>query len=347
MLHAISASEGKTPSHARQAYLGWLEDIETSFEPKEQYLIPILQSVQEKASYLPPEAMQAVARHLRIPESKVYGVASFYAQFHFEPRGKHTITICRGTACHVRGASRLVEEMETHLGIKAGGTTEDLFYTLESVACVGACALAPLVVIDEKAHGRQTPTSLKKTVNKMRGGPPKTKEQKKQTATEEVAQVDVKPTGSAEEKTTKKKAVKKTTKKKAAKKTTKKKAAKKTTKKKAAKKTTKKKAAKKTTKKKAAKKTTKKKAAKKTTKKKAAKKDDQEEGSQEDDQEGSQENDQEEGSQEDDQKGSQENDQEEGSQEDDQKGSQEDDQEEGSQEDDQKSRKKSHQEDNP
>ena len=146
----------------------WIEKLDKNFESKPQYLIPILQFIQSDAGYLAPEAMQAAARYLRISESKVYGVASFYAQFYFEPRGKHTLTICRGTACHVRGSARLVEEMEKHLDVEAGGTTKDLDFTLETVACVGACALAPLVVVDKKAHGRQTPNSLKKVVDEVR-----------------------------------------------------------------------------------------------------------------------------------------------------------------------------------
>jgi len=146
----------------------WIEKIGKNFESKPQYLIPILQFIQSDAGYLPEEAMQATARFLRISDGKVFGVASFYAQFFFEPRGKHILTICRGTACHVRGSARLVEEMEKHLDVEAGGTTKDLSFTLETVACVGACALAPLVVVDKKAHGRQTPTSLKKVVGEVR-----------------------------------------------------------------------------------------------------------------------------------------------------------------------------------
>jgi NADH-quinone oxidoreductase subunit E len=146
----------------------WIEKIGKNFDSKPQYLIPILQFIQSDAGYLAPEAMQAAARFLRISESKVYGVASFYAQFYFEPRGKHILTICRGTACHVRGSARLVEEMEKHLDVEAGGTTKDMAFTLETVACVGACALAPLVVVDKKAHGRQTPNSLKKVVDEVK-----------------------------------------------------------------------------------------------------------------------------------------------------------------------------------
>jgi NADH:ubiquinone oxidoreductase subunit E len=178
----------------------WIEKIGKNFEAKPQYLIPILQFIQSDAGFLAPEAMQAAARFLRISESKVYGVASFYAQFYFEPRGKHTLTICRGTACHVRGSARLVEEMEKHLNVEAGGTTKDLDFTLETVACVGACALAPLVVVDKKAHGRQTPTSLKKVVDEIRN-PQKKPAAKKAEPAKKPAPLKAKP----KKKTTRKK----------------------------------------------------------------------------------------------------------------------------------------------
>jgi NADH-quinone oxidoreductase subunit E len=169
----LSAEKVPAGGLSMEAIEGWVSKIAASFDPKPQYLIPVLQYVQGDCGYLPPEAMRATAQFLKVPESKVFGVASFYAQFHFEPRGKHTLTICRGTACHVRGSARLVEEMEKHLDVVAGGTTGDMSFTLETVACVGACALAPLVVVDEKAHGRQTPTSLKKVVDAIRGPAPK------------------------------------------------------------------------------------------------------------------------------------------------------------------------------
>ena len=146
----------------------WIEKIGNNFEPKPQYLIPILQFIQSDAGYLPEEAMQAAARFLRISDSKVFGVASFYAQFFFEPRGKHILTICRGTACHVRGSARLVEEMEKHLDVEAGGTTEDMSFSLETVACFGACALAPVVVINDQVYRQQTAVSLKKMVGDIR-----------------------------------------------------------------------------------------------------------------------------------------------------------------------------------
>jgi NADH-quinone oxidoreductase subunit E len=148
----------------------WVGRIAKKFEARSQYLIPILQFIQAEAGFLAPDAMRAASQYLKVPASKVYGVASFYAQFYFEPRGKNIVTICRGTACHVRGSIRLVDELSKHLGIEAGGTTQDMLFTMETVACVGACALAPLVVINGNAHGRQTPTSLKKLADGIRGG---------------------------------------------------------------------------------------------------------------------------------------------------------------------------------
>ncbi len=144
---------------------GWPEKIAEKFTPDPRYLIPILQFIQSESGYLSPQAMQAAARYLRISESKVYGVASFYAQFHFEPRGRNKVTVCRGTACHVRGSGRLLADLEKHLGVAAGGTTGDLKFTLETVACFGACALAPVAVVNGRVHGRQSSASLKKLVD--------------------------------------------------------------------------------------------------------------------------------------------------------------------------------------
>ena len=146
----------------------WREKIARQFQPEAQYLVPILQYVQSEAGYLSREAMQAIGRHLGIPEGKVYGVASFYAQFHFAPRGRNTVTVCRGTACHVRGSVRLVEELEDFLDVKSGGTTADLEFTIEEVSCVGACALAPVVLINNRVHRQQTRSSLKQLVQRVR-----------------------------------------------------------------------------------------------------------------------------------------------------------------------------------
>ena len=146
----------------------WRKQIADQFESRPEYLIPILQFIQEDAGFLPPESMLATARHIRIPESKVYGVASFYAQFNFEPQGEHRITICRGTACHVKGSGRIETEMSGYMGVPPGGTTDDLLFTLEAVACVGACALAPVVVVSGEVHADQSVASVKKIVDKLR-----------------------------------------------------------------------------------------------------------------------------------------------------------------------------------
>ena len=145
----------------------WQKKIASKFDSRPQYLIPVLQYVQNEEGYLPPEAMSAAANHLGVSESKVYGVASFYAQFHFEPRGKHIVTICRGTACHVRGSAGIPQDLEKKLGIKAGETTKDLEYSIETVACFGSCALAPVVVADTKVHGRQTSASASRLVEQL------------------------------------------------------------------------------------------------------------------------------------------------------------------------------------
>jgi NADH:ubiquinone oxidoreductase subunit E len=137
-----------------------LEQILSRHGRERSDLIPILQEVQGRFSYLPEEAMRGVAKFLRLSESNIYGVATFYAQFKFSPTGRQIVKVCRGTACHVRGGTKILEEVEKQLGIKAGGTTEDLEYSLETIACFGSCALAPVVVIDQNVYGRMTTTKV-------------------------------------------------------------------------------------------------------------------------------------------------------------------------------------------
>ena len=138
-----------------------LEEIFAGYKGKSEELIPILQKVQEEFRYLPADAMMKVARFLRIPESTVFGVSTFYAQFKLTPLGKKIVKICRGTACHVRGGEKILEETEKQLGVKAGEVTEDLEWTLETIACFGACALAPVMVIDKDVHGRMVTSKVK------------------------------------------------------------------------------------------------------------------------------------------------------------------------------------------
>ena len=137
-----------------------LDEILSHYSGKKEELIPILQEAQEQFGYLPPEVMLEIAKFLRLPESTVFGVSTFYAQFKFSPTGKKKVRLCRGTACHVRGAPRILEEVEKYLGIKPGETTKDLEYSLETIACFGSCALAPVMVVDDNVYGRMTPKKV-------------------------------------------------------------------------------------------------------------------------------------------------------------------------------------------
>jgi len=127
-------------------------------------VIPLLQKVQETFGYLPQEAIGGVARLLKMSESEIFGVATFYAQFRFTRPGDHTIKVCLGTACHVRGGSQIMETIERELDVKAGGTTEDFKFGLERVACFGSCALAPVLVVDDKVYGRLSTSKTKEII---------------------------------------------------------------------------------------------------------------------------------------------------------------------------------------
>jgi NADH:ubiquinone oxidoreductase subunit E len=132
-------------------------------------LVNILHDLQAEFRYLTEPAMQAAASHLGLPRAQVYGVATFYQGFHTEPRGEHTCTVCMGTACHVRGAPRLMEQLERDTGVGAGGTTADLSLNVEEVSCVGACAIGPLVILDGDTHGHMTADGLSRLVTKLLG----------------------------------------------------------------------------------------------------------------------------------------------------------------------------------
>jgi NADH-quinone oxidoreductase subunit E len=131
-----------------------------SYAEQRGNLIPILQMVQETLKYLPPQAIKIVADHLQILECEVYGVATFYNQFRFHPPGKHPIKICLGTACHVRGGDIILENFERKLEIHSGETTPDREFSIDKVACVGCCALAPVAIIDETVHGHMAPSKV-------------------------------------------------------------------------------------------------------------------------------------------------------------------------------------------
>jgi len=135
---------------------GQIDNILSRHTGDKSELIPILQETQEKFRYLPSEAMQEISRFLHIPESAVFGVSTFYAQFKLVPSGRRIVRVCRGTACHVRGGARILREVERRLGLKPGETTDDLEYTLETVACIGACALAPTMTVEKETYGQMT-----------------------------------------------------------------------------------------------------------------------------------------------------------------------------------------------
>ena len=130
------------------------------FNRKRENLVPILQQVQDELGYLPREAMLEVAQFLRVPEVDVYGVVTFYNQFRLKPPGKHSIRVCLGTACHMKGGYILLDAWKRRLGIGRGETTQDREFDLDTVACVGCCAMAPVNVVDKKAEGRISPTRV-------------------------------------------------------------------------------------------------------------------------------------------------------------------------------------------
>ena len=135
---------------------------------RRETLIPILQAVQGAFGYLPEDGLDIIARHIGISVAKVYGVATFYNQFRLMPVGKHTIRVCRGTACHVRGSKAVLESFSSMLDIEAGETTPDGEFTLETVACLGACSIAPVVTVDEHFHGALQHRNVGKVLEQYR-----------------------------------------------------------------------------------------------------------------------------------------------------------------------------------
>lgn len=141
-----------------------LSRIFSQFKGNSQELIPIMQKVQEDFGYLPKESMDSIANFACVPVSKAYGVATFYTMFRFKPIGKKHVCVCRGTACHVRGADQILDQIKRDLKLEEGETSEDGEYSLETVACIGCCALAPVMVVNDKVHGRLTPQKTSKVL---------------------------------------------------------------------------------------------------------------------------------------------------------------------------------------
>lgn len=158
-----------------------VNNILSNYKYNESNIIQILDEVQKEYNYLPRKALEYISQKLEIPLSKIYSIATFYSTFSLTPRGKHFITVCMGTACHVRGAPIILNRIEDRLGIKAGMTTEDRMFTLETVNCLGACALAPIVVIDGNYYGQVTSQKVTSILDKYQKKKNTTKKTKNET----------------------------------------------------------------------------------------------------------------------------------------------------------------------
>lgn len=143
-----------------------LQKVIDEYKSQKGSLIPVMQKAQDIFGYLPLEVQKFIAEGLKVPLREVYGVSTFYAQFTLEPRGEHTIGLCMGTACYVRGAKLVLEKIKEELGIDVGDTTEDRKFTLEATRCLGCCGLAPVMMIDEDVYGKLTPDKIPEILKK-------------------------------------------------------------------------------------------------------------------------------------------------------------------------------------
>jgi len=149
----------------------WKDELEALLKDsgsRSRDTIPVLHKVQNKFNHIPPEALPVIARRLHVSESELYGVLSFYKAFSLKPKDAHTLCVCLGTACHVRGAERIVRELEDTLGVSAGRSTADGQFTLETVHCVGCCAIGPVMVVDGETQARITPPAAREIVGRIR-----------------------------------------------------------------------------------------------------------------------------------------------------------------------------------
>jgi NADH:ubiquinone oxidoreductase subunit E len=146
-----------------------LEKILKNFDKNEGNILPTLQEVQETFGYIPEQAVDWFSRKLDIPASRIFGIITFYSQFHLKPRGENIITVCRGTACHVNGSEKLLSRLLLELDIPSGGeTTEDLKFSVEKVNCIGACGIAPVVILNKEIHGKMTLDKLMREIRKLK-----------------------------------------------------------------------------------------------------------------------------------------------------------------------------------
>ena len=160
--------KAKTTEH-EEAGLSRINEIVSEYSQQKWSLIPLLQKIQDEFGYIPPQSIPIIAKNLRLFTSQVQGVISFYSQLYTEPRGRRVVRVCRGTACHVRGGKTILKLVKHRLGIEESQTTPDMEYTLETVACIGVCALAPNMVIAERVYGRMNPKKVEQLF-KMSGG---------------------------------------------------------------------------------------------------------------------------------------------------------------------------------
>ncbi len=149
------------------------DEIIGRYEGKRQFMIQMLQDANAEFNYLPEKALKRISERLNVPYAEVYGTASFYKAFSLEPRGEHIIQVCLGTACHVRGAAKVLDEITRELGLVESGTTDDMKFTVETVNCLGACALAPVIAVDGKFHGQMTPGKVGNMLDAVASGPKK------------------------------------------------------------------------------------------------------------------------------------------------------------------------------
>ena len=152
-----------------EADLARINEIVVEYSQQKWALIPLVQKIQNEFGFIPPQSIPIIAKNLRLFTSEVQGVISFYTQLYTEPRGRSVVRVCRGTACHVRGGKTILKLVKHHLGIEEGETSPDLEYTLETVACIGVCALAPNLVISDRVFGHMNPKKVGQLL-KMNGG---------------------------------------------------------------------------------------------------------------------------------------------------------------------------------
>lgn len=161
-------SEAAEKVQEEEIDLAAANQILDKFQDMPGALMPVLQAIQDHYGYIPEPTVHLTAERLNVYSSQIFGVLTFYAQFHLEPRGKYIVRVCMGTACHVKGAGRIADTLKDRLGVGHAETTEDLKFTAEYVACIGACGMAPVIMVNDATYGSMTVQKLDEVVNKYR-----------------------------------------------------------------------------------------------------------------------------------------------------------------------------------